>query len=141
VNASSLPPFLRSTRTYWIVTGVMCLFMAGGAVFDIAKTADAVKLITGLGYPEYLVRLLGVLKLAAVAAIVVGRYPRLKQWAYAGLVFDTAGALYSHLSSGSGIKDWFPALIALVLIAASYGLYSVTLDPFSPASPTSRTTS
>jgi hypothetical protein len=47
----NLPTALRSTRVYWIVTGLLCLFIAGGAVFDVAKTADAVKLITGLGYP------------------------------------------------------------------------------------------
>jgi DoxX-like family len=110
----------------------MCLFMAGGALFDVAKTADAVKLITALGYPEYFIRFIGVMKLAGVAAIVIGRYPRLKHWAYAGLVFDTAGALYSHFSSGSATKDWFPALIALALVGASYGLYVITLDPLTP---------
>jgi DoxX-like family len=76
----NLPNWLRSTRAYWIVTALMGLFMASGALFDVANTADAVRLITGLGYPGYLVRFLGVLKLAGVAAIVVGRFPRLKQW-------------------------------------------------------------
>jgi hypothetical protein len=47
----NLPTALRSTRAYWIGTCLMRLFIAGGAVFDIAKTVDAVKLITGLGYP------------------------------------------------------------------------------------------
>jgi DoxX-like family len=126
-----LPNALRSTRVYWIVTALLCLFIAAGAVFDVAKSADAVKLITGLGYPEYLIRFLGVLKLAGVAAIVTGRFPRLKHWSYAGLVFDTGGALYSHFSAGSATKDWLPALLGLVLVGVSYGLYTITLDPFS----------
>jgi uncharacterized membrane protein len=124
-----LPSALRSTRVYWIVTALMCLFIATGAVFDVAKSADAVKLITDLGYPEYVIRFLGVLKLAAVAAILVGRFPRLKHWAYAGLVFDTGAALYSHLSAGSTTTEWLPALLGLIVVGASYGLYTITLDP------------
>jgi uncharacterized membrane protein len=126
-----LPNALRSTRVYWMVTALMCLFIAGGAVFDIAKTADVIKVITALGYPEYVIRFLGVLKLAGVAAIIASRFPRLKHWAYAGLVFDTGAALYSHLSARSTTTEWLPALLGLVIVGASYGLYTITLDPLS----------
>jgi DoxX-like family len=131
----NLPNWLRSTRAYWIVTALMGLFMASGALFDVANTADAVRLITGLGYPGYLVRFLGALKLAGIAAIVIGRFPRLKQWAYAGLVFDTGGALYSHYSVGSATKDWIPALLGLMLVGASYGLYTLMGGPIETGEP------
>jgi DoxX-like family len=125
----NIPSIFRSTRSYWIVTAGMCLFIAGGALFDVAKTDDVVKLITDLGYPEYLIRFLGVLKLAGVVAIISNRFPRLKHWAYAGLVFDTAGAMYSYFRIGSPITDWIPAFVGLLLVLASYGLYVATLDP------------
>ncbi len=125
-----LPPVFRSTRMYWAVTVVMCLFMGGGALFDIAKTSDAVKLITQLGYPEYFIRFIGVMKLLGVAAILAPKIPRLKQWAYAGLVFDTGGALFSHLSVHNPPGTWAPALLGLLLVLLAYLIYSLTVDPF-----------
>ncbi len=125
----NIPAFARSTRTYWIVTALLCLFIAGGALFDIAKTKDAVKLITDLGYPEYFIRFIGVMKLLGVAAIVVGRFPRLKHWAYAGLAFDTGGALFSHISAHSTAAKAAPALFGLIFVLISYALYTLTLDP------------
>ena len=111
-------------RWFLIVTGAMCLLMGVGAVFDVAKSADAVKLITQLGYPVYFIRFVGVMKLAGIAAIVQPRFTKVKEWAYAGLVFDTGGALFSHASSRSAAKDWLPALVALLLVATSYVLYT-----------------
>ena len=110
-------------RVFWIVTGAMCLFMALGALVDVAKTVDAVKLIHALGYPEYFVRFIGVMKLLGIVAVLQPKYPKLKEWAYAGLVFDTGGALFSHVSSKSPAADWAPALLGLVLVAGSYALY------------------
>jgi hypothetical protein len=128
-STMTIPTFARSTRTYWIVTAVLCLFIAAGALFDVAKTKDAVKLITELGYPEYFIRFIGVMKLLAVAAIVYGRLPRLKHWAYAALAFDTGGALFSHISAHSAAANAAPAVLGLVLVLVSYALYTTTLDP------------
>jgi DoxX-like family len=123
-NRTTKESVMRSSkRVFWIVTGAMCLFMALGAVFDVAKSADAVKLIHGLGYPEYFVRFIGVMKLLGVAAVLQQKYPKLKEWAYAGLVFDTGGALFSHISSKSAAADGAPALLGLLLVAGSYALY------------------
>ena len=126
----NIPTSLRSPRTYWIVTAIMSLFMASGALFDLAKTHDAVVLIRGLGYPEYFIRFIGVMRLLGVAAVLVRGLPRLKQWAYAGLMFDTGGALFSHFNAHSAASKWFPALIGVVLVAASYGMYTTTIGPF-----------
>ncbi len=110
-------------RWFLIVTGIMCVVMAAGAIFDVAKTDVAVKLIGDLGYPEYFVRFIGVMKLLGIIAIVQPKYKTIKEWAFAGLVFDTGGALFSHFSSQSPAKDWLPALFALLLVSASYVLY------------------
>jgi DoxX-like family len=101
----------------------MCLLMALGALVNVAKTADAVKLIHTLGYPEYFVRFIGVMKLLGVATVLQPKYPKLKEWAYAGLVFDTGGAVFSHVSSKSAAADLAPALLGLLLVAGSYALY------------------
>ena len=109
---------------YWTVTGLMAAFMGLGAVMDIIKTPDAILFIKQLGYPEYLIRFLGVMKILGVIAVLVPLYPKLKEWAYAGLAFDTFGAFYSHLSNGEGAQSWGTALFALILVMTSYFLFT-----------------
>jgi DoxX-like family len=111
-------------RRYWILTALMALFILAGAIFDVTKNPDALALIKGLGYPEYFVPFIGVMKILGVLTVVALPWPKLKEWAYAGLVFDTSGALFSHFSTQDKTEHWIPALVGLVLIAASYALYS-----------------
>lgn len=100
----------------------MCAFILMGAIIDIIKTPEAITFIKQLGYPEYLIRFLGVMKILGVAVVIIPRYPRLKEWAYAGLAFDTLGAFYSHISNGDGAENWLAALFALILVMGSYFL-------------------
>lgn len=109
---------------YLIVTGLMSAFILLGAAMDIAKTREAVALISYLGYPEYFVKFIGALKIAGVVTILQPKMPKLKEWAYAGLTFDTLGALYSHFSTGSKIELWLPAFIGIALVLSSYYLYT-----------------
>lgn len=108
--------------SYWIVTGLMAAFITMSAIPDVLRIPEAVEIFKHLGYPEYLLPFIGIAKLLAVAAILAPGFHKLKEWAYAGLVFDLIGALYSHLSVGDPISAWFFALIGLVLVAASYSL-------------------
>ena len=64
---------------------------------EILKVPDAVAFITQLGYPVYFIPFIGVAKVLGSIAIVVPRFPKLKEWAYAGLTFDLIGAVYSNL--------------------------------------------
>jgi len=109
---------------YWIATGLMCAFMLLGAVFDILKTPDAIKFIIELGYPEYFIRFIGVMKVLGIIAVLIPKFPKLKEWAYAGLVFDTFGATYSHIANGDGAQKFMAALISLVLVMVSYFFYT-----------------
>ena len=109
---------------YWIVTGLMAAFMIAGALIDISQSPDAVALIEHLGYPAYFVPFIGVMKILGVTTVLIPRFPKLKEWAYAGLVFDTFGALFSHLSTGDTPGKWLPALIGLVLVVSAYLLYN-----------------
>jgi uncharacterized membrane protein YphA (DoxX/SURF4 family) len=75
-----------------------------------------------LGYPSYFMSILGVWKVLGAAAILVPGFPRLKEWAYAGMMFDLSGAAISRVAVGDGaVKTIIPIIISLV-VAASWAL-------------------
>lgn len=104
---------------YWICTGLLVALMLMGSIPDILSDPQAVALFQHLGYPVYLLPFLGVAKLLGIVAILVPGFPRLKEWAYAGFVYDLAGAWYSIIAVGDAASGWlFP--IGFILIAGSY---------------------
>jgi uncharacterized membrane protein YphA (DoxX/SURF4 family) len=83
---------------YWIFTGLFAAFMTFSAIPDIMMVPEAVDMVSNkLGYPTYLLPFLGWAKLAGSIAILVPGFPRLKEWAYAGLFFDLVGATYAGI--------------------------------------------
>ena len=108
---------------YWILTGLTAALMFMASIPDVLQIPDAVAVFTRLGYPRYLLPFIGTAKILAVIAILSPGLPRLKEWAYAGLVFDLIGALYSHIAIGDSASDWIFALVALILVTGSYILY------------------
>ena len=106
---------------YWILTGLMSLGLGLGAVFNAMSSKESVELIHDhLGFPTYLVPFVGVAKLLAIIAILIPGFPRLKEWAYAGLVFDLVGAMYAHISIGAPASEWAPLFVLIAFIAGSY---------------------
>ncbi|HLA94989.1 MAG TPA: DoxX family protein, partial [Pyrinomonadaceae bacterium] len=87
---------------------------------------EAIEFFKHLGYPAYLLPFLGVAKILGAITILVPKFPRLKEWAYAGLVFDLIGAFYSHVSVGDPASVWVFSLIGLALVSGSYILYRKT---------------
>jgi len=116
---------MKKTKiTYWILTGLLAILMTFSSVPDVIPTKEAVDFITvHLGYPEYFVRFIGFAKLLGVIAIIVPGYPRLKEWAYAGFMFDLIAAMYSMAAVGDPVSGWLPLIIGPILIAASYIYY------------------
>lgn len=100
--------------------------MLMASIPDILRMPEAVQIFEHLGYPAYLILFIGVAKILAVIAILFPWFPRLKEWAYAGLVFDLIGAFYSHTSVGDPPSMWVWSVVALVLVTASYILYRKT---------------
>jgi hypothetical protein len=83
---------------YWVTTILFGGFMLFSAIPDIIVVPQAAEFIsTKLGYPQYIIPFLGVAKTLGVIAIVVPGFPRIKEWAYAGLTFDLLGAAYSNI--------------------------------------------
>jgi hypothetical protein len=113
----------RARRLYWIVTGLMAAFMLMASIPDILRIPQAIDVFTHLGYPTYLIPFLGIAKTLAVIAILTPGVRWLKEWAYAGLIFDLIGAFYSHISVGDPPSAWLLPVIGLCLVTASYLLY------------------
>jgi hypothetical protein len=109
-----------SANGYWAVTGVMAALMLMASVPDIVMAPQAVGVFKHLGYPAYLLPFLGTAKILGVVTVLLPAPRALKEWAYAGLVFDLAGALYSHLSTGDPVSVWAFPVIGLVLVSGSY---------------------
>lgn len=105
---------------YWTVTGMMAALMLLSAAPDLFRVPEAVAIMKHLGYPPYLLLFLGVAKTLAVMTILLPGVAGLKEWAFAGLVFDVTGALYSHLSVGDPPSGWLPAAVAFLLVSGSY---------------------
>jgi len=108
--------------TYWSATAVTVFMLLSGGLAYVMGAEFAVGGVVALGYPAYVVTILGVWKLLAVPALLVPGFDRLKEWAYAGVMFDLTGAAASHLAVGDPL--WHQFLIGGLLAAAfvSYAL-------------------
>jgi hypothetical protein len=105
---------------YWIFTGLVAAGLGMGSIFDAINAPEAVEHVTRIGYPEYIVSFLGYAKLLGIITILVPGYPRLKEWAYAGLMIDLVGACYSHLAFGDGPEVWAVMFIPMAIVMGSY---------------------
>lgn len=76
--------------------------------------------MTRLGYPVYLLTILGVWKILGVVALLAPKLPLIKEWAYAGFFFAMSGAAISHLASRHPVTDMLPSLLLLVLTIVSW---------------------
>ena len=78
------------TIAYWITTVLTAfVFLSAGAA-DVAQPEFVMEGMRHLGYPDYFSRILGVWKVLGGIAILAPRLPLLKEWAYAGMLFNLA---------------------------------------------------
>lgn len=112
------------TRTvaYWITTALLAFAFAAGGLFDMSGSPEVAASLAHLGYPAYFATLLGAWKLLGALAIVVPGMPRLKEWAYAGMVFDLTGAVVSHVAVGDAVSQLVAPVVLLGVLAASWAL-------------------
>jgi hypothetical protein len=102
---NSIPglPTKRRIVSYWVTTLIIALESIVGGVSDIMQEPVYINILLYLGYPTYFAIILGMAKVFAAVAILVPSYPRLKEWAYAGLCFQFVGAIISYIIVGSSI--------------------------------------
>lgn len=104
---------------YWIATGLFAFVMFMSGVQNAMVNSASVELLTTkLGYPVYLIPFLGVAKILGSIVILIPGFPRLKEWAYAGLFFDLAGAAYSTVMA----EDLHPAMLGMLVFFALFAL-------------------
>lgn len=110
---------------YWVTTVLFAGFMLLSAIPNIMIDQNSLDFIHGqLGYPEYFIRFIGIGKAIGSIVILIPGLGRIKDWAYAGLVFDLAAAVYSLLAIGSPITDvlLFPVFFLVAGVSYYYHL-------------------
>ncbi|KFF10063.1 DoxX family protein [Flavobacterium hydatis] len=105
---------------YWIATLWQALGMLSTGIVQILKLKEEADMMAHLGYPLYFLTILGVWKILGVIAILIPKFPLLKEWAYAGFFFAMSGAIFSHFASGDGAKEYFGPTLLLVLTIISW---------------------
>lgn len=110
----------KQVVSYWVFTGLVCLAMGSGGVMDILQTEQVLEILDHLGYPPYFAVMLGVAKVLSVIALLAPGFRRLKEWAYAGIVFDLLAAAISHIAVGDPVGDFAPPIVLLGFTMASY---------------------
>jgi uncharacterized membrane protein len=108
----------RNQTIYWIITVLMFVPGGIGGAVELFTNGPAsiVQIMLTLGYPLYLMKILGLAKVLGSVAILYGKFPRLKEWAYAGFAFDYLGAIASHILTGDTAHAIFPFLFFVVMM-------------------------
>jgi hypothetical protein len=113
----------KDNLIFWIVTGLFLGFMLFSAIQEVIPTADSKAFLSHLGYADYVNRLLGILKILGIFAILVPGYPRIKEFAYAGFLFDLVGATYSGLATDGFMPQIFFMLVFFLFWGVSYAYF------------------
>ncbi len=123
------------TIGYWVTTGFLALGAFAGGAGQLARAPANVEGVVTLGYPVYLLTILGTWKLLAAAALLAPGLPRLKEWAYAGLFFVFTGAAASHLACRDFTWRAIPSTVLVFITLVSWALRpeSRTLGALFPA--------
>ena len=110
------------TIGYWISLTLFSVAMGFGGVADLMKNPEIIESMKRLGYPEYLALILGVWKIAGVVVILLPGIGLLKEWAYAGFLFDLTGASVSHAMVQDGPGEVIIPLVILAIGGCSWFL-------------------
>ena len=113
---------------YWVTTALIALETLAGGVVDLMhgrpnpfSGTSVVEVVTSLGYPIYVLTILGIWKIPGAITLVVPGFLRLKEWAYAGIVFELSGAIASQAVRGHQ-SDLIAPFFLLGLALASWTL-------------------
>lgn len=110
----------RTRIIYWIATAWLALGMVSTGIVQLIRLPSEVDNFTQLGYPIYLLTLLGVWKILGTVTVLMPKFPLLKEWAYAGFFFVMSGAIISNLASGNPVSSIVPSLLLLILTVVSW---------------------
>ncbi len=126
------------TIGYWALTALAALAFLSGGVFDLMGSPQVQEGMTHLGYPAYFATILGAWKVAGAVAILSPKFPRLKEWAYAGMFFDLTGAAASHAFSHDPAGKILTPLVLAAIVMGSWALRPAARKTEPEAAPTGR---
>ena len=110
------------TIIYWTFTVLLAFELVAGSVWNLLQIEWVHVQLNHLGYPLYFAYILGVWQMGGAAVIIAPRFPRVKEWAYAGSFFEFSGAVASHLLAGDGVKVWLTPLVYATIVIVSWAL-------------------
>lgn len=105
---------------YWVVTGLFCAGMFMGGVMNLMGGEEVKKGMEELGFPLFFARILGFWKVAGALALLAPGLGLVKEWAYAGFVFNLTGASACHLFVGHGSGEMVAPMILLAFLVVSW---------------------
>ncbi len=111
------------TVAYWVATLLFAALMLADGIAGLSQVEDGKKAMTMLGYPFYIMTILGAAKVLGAVALVQTRFVTLKEWAYAGFAISFVGASASWGLSGHGPELYLFPLIALAMLLGTYALW------------------
>jgi uncharacterized membrane protein YphA (DoxX/SURF4 family) len=111
----------RNKIVYWIATIWLSLGMTSTAIVQLIPLEEEVAKMSKLGYPLYFLTIIGVWKLLGVVALLLPKFPLVKEWAYAGFFIVMTGAIFSHLAMNDSLTEYFgPSLLLALTIISWY---------------------
>ena len=114
---------------YWTINILFGGFMLFSSISTLMQKEQSVKFMHDmLGYPVYLISFISIMKILGVIALFVPGFPRMKEWAYAGLLFDLTGAAYSMVALGWPLEATWMMFLFILIGAAAYVTYRLKLN-------------
>jgi uncharacterized membrane protein len=110
----------RNKIIYWVATIFLSVGMLAGGIQQMLQIGGYNEIVTRLGYPLYMLSILGSWKILGVLAILLPKFPLIKEWAYAGFFFVMTGAAISHVIMQEPFVEVVPSLTLLVAIIVSW---------------------
>lgn len=110
----------RNKIIYWVATLWLALGMTSTGIVQVLKIEEETAMMGRLGYPVYFLTILGAWKILGVVAVLVPKFPLVKEWAYAGFFFAMSGAIISHVAVADPAKELFGPSLLIVLTVTSW---------------------
>lgn len=110
----------RNKIIYWIATIWLSLGMVSTGIVQLIHMEEEVQKMGSLGYQPYFLTIIGVWKILGVIAVLIPKFPLVKEWAYAGFFFLMSGAIFTHLAAGDELVEYFGPTLLLILTLVSW---------------------
>ncbi|OUJ75084.1 DoxX family protein [Hymenobacter crusticola] len=119
------------TTFYWALTILCSLSMLMAGVVEMMRSAEGQEIMRHLGYPVYILTIIGVGKTLGALALIQNAFRTLKEWAYAGFTINMLGAAASRAYAGDSLALILSPFLFLAVLLTSYFLWKKRLAQLS----------